>query len=65
MQTLKQLSAQLQSRQTSATEIAQHYLDRIAASDLNAYTGLNPEWTLAQAKAADARLAKGEGGALT
>ncbi len=65
MQTLKQLSAQLQSRQLSATEIAQHYLDRIAASDLNAYTGLNPELTLAQANEADARLAKGEGGALT
>ncbi len=42
MQTLKQLSAQLQNRQRSATEIAQDYLDRIAASDLNAYTGVNP-----------------------
>ncbi len=65
MQTLKQLSAQLQSRQLSATELAQHYLDRIAASDLNAYTSVNPELTLAQAKEADAKLAKGEGGALT
>ena len=65
MQTLKQLSAQLQSRQRSATEIAQDYLDRIAASDLNAYTGVNPELTLAQAKDADARLAKGDGGVLT
>ena len=65
MQTLKQLSAQLQSRQLSATELAQHYLDRIAASDLNAYTSVNAELTLAQAKDADARLATGEAGPLT
>ncbi len=65
MQTIKQLSAQLRSRQCSATELAQHYLDRIAASDLNAYTSVNPALTLAQAADADAQLAKGDGGALT
>ncbi len=65
MQTIKQLSAQLRSRQCSATELAQHYLDRIAASDLNAYTSVNPALTLAQAAEADAQLAKGDGGALT
>ncbi len=65
MQTLKQLSAQLKSRQISATELAQQYLDRIAASDLNAFTGINAELTLAQAKAADASLASGQGGELT
>ncbi len=65
MQTLKQLSAQLQRRQCSATELAQQYLDRIAASDLNAYTSVNPALTLAQAADADAQLAKGNGGVLT
>ena len=65
MQTLKQLSAQLKHKQVSATELAQSYLDRIAASDLNAFTGVNPEQTLAQAKDADARIASGDAGELT
>ncbi len=65
MQTLKQLSAQLKNKQVSATELAQSYLDRIAASDLNAFTGVNAEQTLAQAKDADARLASGDAGELT
>ncbi len=65
MQTLKQLSAQLKNKQVSATELAQHYLDRIATSDLNAYTGMNPELTLAQAREADGRIARGETGELT
>ncbi len=65
MQTLKQLSAQLKNKQVSATELAQSYLARIAASDLNAFTGVNPELTLAQASEADARLAAGSAGELT
>ena len=65
MQTLKQLSAQLKNKQVSATELAQSYLQRIAASDLNAFTGVNPELTLAQARDADARLAAGNAGELT
>ncbi len=65
MQTLKQLSAQLKNKQVSATELARHYLERIAASDLNAYTGVNAELTLAQAKEADDRIARGEAGELT
>ena len=65
MQTLKQLSAQLKNKQVSATELATHYLDRIAASDLNAYTGVNPERTLAQAREADDRIARGDAGELT
>ena len=58
--TLTELSAQLKNKQVSATELAQHYLDRIATSSLNAYTGINPEATLAQAKEADARIASGD-----
>ncbi len=64
MQTLKQLSAQLKSKQLSATELAQSYLDRITSSDLNAFISVNPEQTLAQAKQADARLARGDAGEL-
>ncbi|MFZ6744718.1 Asp-tRNA(Asn)/Glu-tRNA(Gln) amidotransferase subunit GatA [Undibacterium sp. JH2W] len=63
--TISQLSALLQSKQVSATELAQHYLGRIAASDLNAFLHVNPEWTLQQAAAADARLASGDAGVLT
>jgi len=65
MQTLKQLSVQLKQKQMSATELAQSCLDRIAASDLNAFIGMNPEQTLAQAKAADAKIASGDAGELT
>ncbi|MCM0043867.1 MAG: Asp-tRNA(Asn)/Glu-tRNA(Gln) amidotransferase subunit GatA [Burkholderiaceae bacterium] len=65
MHTLKQLSAQLKNKQVSATELAQAYLDRIAASDLNAFTGVAPEQTLAQARQADARIASGDAGELT
>ena len=43
MQTLKQLSALLKSKQLSATELAQSYLDRITSSDLNAFISVNPE----------------------
>ncbi|MEY3694993.1 MAG: glutamyl-tRNA (Gln) amidotransferase subunit [Pseudomonadota bacterium] len=65
MQTLKQLSTLLKSKQLSATELAQSYLDRIANSDLNAFINVNPEQTLAQAKQADASIASGTASALT
>ncbi len=58
--TLTELSAQLKNKQVSATELAQLYLDRIASSTLNAFTAVNPELTLAQAKDADARIARGD-----
>ena len=58
--TLTELSAQLKNKQVSATELAQLYLHRIAASTLNAFTGMNPELTLEQAKDADARIARGD-----
>ena len=63
--TIKELSALLHSKQASATELAQHYLDRIAASSHNAFLDVNPELTLSQAKAADARFAQGNAGPLT
>jgi aspartyl-tRNA(Asn)/glutamyl-tRNA(Gln) amidotransferase subunit A len=62
---LKQLSALLQSKQVSATELATHYLSRIEASNLNAFTHVDRTLTLAQAAAADLRLAQGDASALT
>lgn len=63
--TLAQLSAMLQSKQVSATELAQHFLDRIAASDLNAFLHVDTALTMEQAAAADARIAAGTATALT
>nr|WP_315475668.1 Asp-tRNA(Asn)/Glu-tRNA(Gln) amidotransferase subunit GatA [uncultured Undibacterium sp.] len=62
---LKQLSALLQSKQVSATELATHYLSRIEASNLNAFTHVDRTLTLAQAAIADQRLAQGDATALT
>jgi len=62
---LKQLSALLQSKQVSATELATHYLSRIEASNLNAFTHVDRTLTLAQAAAADLRLAQGDASVLT
>ena len=52
----------LRQKQFSATELTQAFLDAIEAGNkaLNAYVLPTPEHALAQAKASDARLAKGE-----
>jgi aspartyl-tRNA(Asn)/glutamyl-tRNA(Gln) amidotransferase subunit A len=63
--TLKELSAALQSKDISSTELTRHYLDRIAASQHNAFLDVNAELSLAQAKAADERIAAGTAGPLT
>lgn len=65
--TLKQASNLLQSKQTSAVELAQEYLTAIAAQNpaLNAYITLDADKTLAEARAADERIAQGKGGLLT
>ncbi|EJN09675.1 amidase, partial [Herbaspirillum sp. YR522] len=63
--TLKELSAQLQARKISATELATLFLDRIGQSDLNAFLHVERDLTLAQARAADDRLAGGDAGPLT
>ena len=55
----------LHSKQVSATELAQHYLDRIQANNLNAFTHVDPALTLTQAVAADQRLASGDVSPLT
>jgi len=63
--TLKHLSTLLQSRKTSAVELAQHYLQRISNSDLNAFLHVDETLTLHQAAQADTRLAQGNAPALT
>ena len=47
----------LQAGDCSAEELARQCLDRVAASPLNAFLDVQPELTLAQARAADQRLA--------
>jgi len=60
------LAQQLRTRQVSAVETAQHFLNRVKAQqELGAYVALNEEATLAQARAADAQLATGNAGTLT
>ena len=61
------LAAQLARRQVSSRELAQHYLDRIAALNpsLNAFITVDPEKTLLEAAAADALIASGQGSPLT
>ncbi|MEO8332883.1 MAG: Asp-tRNA(Asn)/Glu-tRNA(Gln) amidotransferase subunit GatA [Gallionella sp.] len=64
---LKQLSAQLAAKKISSVELTQLYLDRISKLNpsLNAYITTNAEFSLAQARAADALLASGKAQALT
>lgn len=63
--TLKSALAGLKSREFSAREITQAHIDAIAkARGLNAYVLETPEKALAMADASDAKLARGEGGAL-
>jgi aspartyl-tRNA(Asn)/glutamyl-tRNA(Gln) amidotransferase subunit A len=55
-----ELGRLLDAKQVSAVELAQSALARVAANrDLNAFLDVRPEVTLAQARAADARRARG------
>ena len=65
--TITQLSAALRARQVSSRELTAAALGRIGVADqaLNSFITLTPERALAAADAADARLARGEGGPLT
>ncbi len=63
--TLKAARDGLKSKDFSSEEITRAYLEAMeAARPLNAYVLETPDKALEQAKASDARLAKGEGGAL-
>ena len=64
--TVAELSKALASKQVSAVELAQHYLDKIEAHKaLNCFLDVRPEVTLAQAAQADKRIAEGTAGRLT
>jgi aspartyl-tRNA(Asn)/glutamyl-tRNA(Gln) amidotransferase subunit A len=65
--TVQQLGAALRAKEISSVELTQLYLDRIAKLNpqLNAYITINPEASLAQARAADERLAAGNATVLT
>ena len=59
------LAAQIRNRHTSATEVAQHFLQRAKAQQaLGAFLALDEDTTLAQAQAQDAALAAGQAGPL-
>jgi aspartyl-tRNA(Asn)/glutamyl-tRNA(Gln) amidotransferase subunit A len=63
--TVAQLAAKLAAREVSSVELAQHFLGRIGqGQDLGAFLAVDEAASLAQARAADARLAAGERGAL-
>ncbi|MCR4348121.1 MAG: Asp-tRNA(Asn)/Glu-tRNA(Gln) amidotransferase subunit GatA [Sulfuricaulis sp.] len=64
--TVAELSRALGRKEISSVELTRAFLERINKyKDLNAFITLEPERSLAQARAADARIAKGEAGALT
>ena len=60
-----QLATELRERRVSAVEAAQHFLARAQAhQNLGAYVAVNPDITLAQARAQDAAIAAGTAGPL-
>lgn len=60
-----ELGRALRAKTVSSTELTQHLLARVAAAkDLGAFLHVDPDYALARAKDADARLAAGEAGAL-
>ena len=64
--TVAELARALSRKEISSVELTRLFLDRINRHrDLNAFITVDPERSLAQARAADARIAKGEGTALT
>jgi aspartyl-tRNA(Asn)/glutamyl-tRNA(Gln) amidotransferase subunit A len=64
---LKELATMLAGKKISSLELTREFLARIGRFNpkINAYVTLDEEKTLAQAHAADARIAKGEAGPLT
>ena len=65
--TLAELADTLHSRRISAVELARHFLDRISRFNetLNAFITVTKDEALAQARAADARIARGDATPLT
>lgn len=66
LQTIQSIRTALDSKQVSAVELAQDALNKAEKlSRLNAFLHIDPELTLAQARLADERIAKGEQSFLT
>jgi aspartyl-tRNA(Asn)/glutamyl-tRNA(Gln) amidotransferase subunit A len=64
-QSVHALLQALRAKQVSAVELAQHFLSRCAAhTNLGAFVAVDPDVTLGQARAADARIASGNAGSL-
>ncbi|MBI3571213.1 MAG: Asp-tRNA(Asn)/Glu-tRNA(Gln) amidotransferase GatCAB subunit A, partial [Gammaproteobacteria bacterium] len=64
--TVAELSRALSRKEISSAELTRAFLERINKyKDLNAFITVDPERSLAQARAADARIARGEAGVLT
>jgi aspartyl-tRNA(Asn)/glutamyl-tRNA(Gln) amidotransferase subunit A len=65
--TAAEIGRSLRAREYSSVEVTRHFLDRIerAGKPLNAFVTVTAERALEDARRADARLARGEGGALT
>ncbi len=63
--TIAELAQGLKSKEFSSVELTQNYLDRINASDLNAFITITDEAAIKQAQAADEKIAKGNAGLLT
>jgi aspartyl-tRNA(Asn)/glutamyl-tRNA(Gln) amidotransferase subunit A len=60
-----QLASLVRAKKVSATELAHHFLGRATAQNgLGAFLDVQPEVTLAQARASEARLAAGNAGSL-
>ena len=62
--TVAELAAGLKAKTFSALEVAQHFVARAQGDSTGSFLALNPEATLAQAKASDERIAAGQAGAL-
>jgi aspartyl-tRNA(Asn)/glutamyl-tRNA(Gln) amidotransferase subunit A len=62
--TVAELAAGLKAKTFSATEVARHFLARAQNDPTGSFLALNPDATLAQAKASDERLAAGNAGLL-
>ncbi len=65
--TLKELAAKLAKKEVSSAEVTRYFLGRIAGAQpsLNAFITVDEEKSMAQARAADARIAKGAAHRLT
>jgi len=65
--TVAELSRELAARRVSSVELTQAYLERIERFNgtLNAFITLDPDKSLAQARAADERIARGDASPLT